>query len=167
LFFLFLFSFMIPFEAIVVPLYKISGIILNTRTALILPMVGNGMIVFLYRQFFLDIPDSLIDSARIDGAGTMRIFFELITPLSKPVIISASLMMFILQWDAFLWPMVAASNSNLKIIQVAISEFVGENFTDWTLIYAATTIAIIIPTLILLPLQKYFIQGISNTGLKE
>jgi multiple sugar transport system permease protein len=60
-----------------------------------------------------------------------------------------------------------ASNSNLKIIQVAISEFVGENFTDWTLIYAATTIAIIIPTLILLPLQKYFIQGISNTGLKE
>jgi len=128
--------------------------------------VGHGMIVFLYRQFFQEIPDALLESARIDGAGTMRIFFQLMVPLSKPVIISASLMMFIQQWDAFLWPMVAASNSNLKVIQVAISEFVGENFTDWTLIYAATSIAIIIPALILLPLQKYFIQGVYSGSVK-
>lgn len=169
LFFLFLFSFMVPFEVISIPLYKICGGmgILNSRAALILPMIGHGMIVFLYRQFFHDIPDALLESARIDGAGTARIFFQLIVPLSKPVIISASLMMFIQQWDAFIWPMVAASDSNLKVIQVAISEFVGETYTDWTLIYAATAIAIIIPALILLPLQKYYIQGVSSAGLKE
>lgn len=169
LFFLFLFSFMIPFEVIAIPLYKTSGAlgILGSRWALILPMVGNGMIVFLYRQFFQDIPDSLIESAVIDGAGTLRIFFQLMVPLSKPVIISAGLMTFIQQWDAFLWPLVAASSKELKVVQVAISEFVGENFTDWTLIYAATTIAILIPALLLLPLQKYYIQGVAGTGLKE
>lgn len=169
LFTIFLFSFMIPFEVISIPLYKTTGNLglLNTRLALILPMMGNGMIIFLYRQFFKDIPDALIDSAVIDGAGTLRIFFWLITPLSKPVIISASLMMFIQQWDAFLWPMVAASDSKLKVLQVAISELYGETYTDWTLVYAATVIAIMIPTLFVLPLQKYYIKGVAGTGIKE
>ncbi|GAB6277140.1 MAG: carbohydrate ABC transporter permease [Rectinema sp.] len=169
LFTIYLFSFMIPFEMIAVPLYKTVGLlgILETRSALILPMVANGMIVFLYRQFFQDIPDSLIESAVIDGAGTLRIFFQLLVPLSKPVIISASLMMFIQQWDAFLWPLVAATKKSLKVIQVAISEFNGEFTIQWGTIFAATTVAIVIPIAILLPLQKYYIQGISSTGLKE
>ena len=169
LFTIFLFSFMIPFEVISIPLYKTTDSmgLLNTRLALILPMMGNGMIIFLYRQFFMEIPDSLIEAAVIDGAGPLRIFFSLITPLSKPVIISASLMMFIQQWDAFLWPMVAASDSKLKVVQVAISELYGETYTDWTLIYASTVIAILIPTLFVLPLQKYYIKGVAGTGLKE
>ena len=169
LFTIFLFSFMIPFEVISIPLYKTTGNLglLNTRLALILPMTGNGMIIFLYRQFFKEIPDALIDSAGIDGAGTLRIFFWLITPLSKPVIISASLMMFIQQWDAFLWPMVAASDAKLKVLQVAISELYGETYTDWTLVYAATVIAILIPTMFVLPLQKYYIKGVAGTGIKE
>jgi ABC-type glycerol-3-phosphate transport system permease component len=169
LFAMYLFSFMIPFEMIAIPLYRTVGLlgILETRSALILPMVSNGMIVFLYRQFFQDIPDSLIESAVIDGAGTLRIFFQLLVPLSKPVIISASLMMFIQQWDAFLWPLVAATKRSLKVIQVAISEFNGEFTIQWGTIFAATTVAIAIPIAILLPLQKYYIQGISSTGLKE
>lgn len=169
LFSLYLFSFMIPFEMIALPMYKTVGAmgILNTRIALILPMVANGMIVFLYRQFFKDIPDSIIESALIDGASTLRIFFQLITPLSKPVIISASLMTFIQQWDAFLWPLVAASTKNLKVIQVAIAEFTGEDIVQWGVILAATCIAILIPTSILIPLQKYYIMGISSSGMKE
>lgn len=169
LFTVFLFSFMIPFEVIAIPLYKTTDAmgLLNTRLALILPMVGNGMIVFLYRQFFMEIPDSLMESAVIDGAGALKIFFRLLVPLSKPVIISASLMMFIQQWDAFLWPMVAASSKGLKVVQVAISELYGENFTDWTLIYAATVIAILIPVSFILPLQKYYIRGVAGTGVKE
>lgn len=169
LFSMYLFSFMIPFEMIAIPLYKTAGIlgILETRSALILPMVANGMIVFLYKQFFQDIPDSLIESAVIDGAGMLRIFFQLLVPLSKPVIISASLMTFIQQWDAFLWPLVAATDKNLKVIQVAISDFTGEFGVQWGTIFAATTVAIAIPVAILVPLQKYYIQGISSTGLKE
>jgi len=169
IFLVFLFSFMIPFEVIAIPLYKTCSAlgIINNRAALILPMIGNGMIVFLYMQFFKDIPDSLLESARIDGAGTLRIYFRLIVPLSVPVIISASLMTFIQQWDAFLWPLVAASSKSLKVMQVAIAEFTGENFTDWTLIYSATSIAIFIPAMILIPLQKFFIQGVAGTGLKE
>ncbi len=169
LFGVYLFSFMIPFEMIAIPLYRTAGAlgILETRSALILPMVANGMIVFLYRQFFQDVPDALIESAYIDGAGLLRIFFQLLVPLSKPVIISASLMIFIQQWDAFLWPLVAATNKNLKVVQVAISEFTGEFTVQWGTIFAATTIAIAIPVGILIPLQKYYIQGISSTGLKE
>jgi multiple sugar transport system permease protein len=169
LFTLYLFSFMIPFEMIAVPLYMIAGTlgILETRAALILPMVANGMIVFLYRQFFRDIPDSLLESAVIDGAGTLRIFFQLLVPLSTPVIISASLMMFIQQWDAFLWPLVAATDRSLKVIQVAISDFNGEFDIRWGAIFAATAIAIAIPAGILIPLQKYYVQGVSSTGLKE
>jgi len=169
LFGIYLFSFMIPFEMIAIPLYKTVGAfgILETRTALILPMIANGMIVFLYRQFFQDIPDALIESAYIDGAGLLRVFFQLLVPLSKPVIISASLMIFIQQWDAFLWPLVAATNKSLKVVQVAISEFTGEFTVQWGTIFAATTIAIAIPIGILIPLQKFYIQGISSTGLKE
>ncbi|MGB4586196.1 MAG: carbohydrate ABC transporter permease [Rectinemataceae bacterium] len=169
LFSIYLFSFMIPFEMIAIPLYKTAGAlgILETRFALILPMVANGMIVFLYRQFFQDIPDALIESAYIDGAGLLRIFFQLLVPLSKPVIISASLMIFIQQWDAFLWPLVAATDKSLKVVQVAISEFTGEFTVQWGTIFAATTIAIAIPIGILIPLQKYYIQGISSAGLKE
>lgn len=169
LFSLYLFSFVIPFEMIAVPLYSTVGKmgILNTRLALILPMVANGMIVFLYRQFFKDIPDSLIESARMDGANTLRIFFQLITPLSKPVIISASLMMFIQQWDAFLWPLVAASTKALKVIQVAIAELNGEEKVMWGVILAGTAITILIPTSILVPLQKYYIMGVSSSGMKE
>ena len=169
LFTIFLFSFMIPFEVIAIPLYKTTDSMgmLNTRLALILPMVGNGMIVFLYRQFFKEIPDALMESAVIDGAGPLKIFFRLLVPLSKPVIISASLMIFIQQWDAFLWPMVAASSKELKVVQVAISELYGETFTDWTLIYAATVVAIFIPVSLILPLQKYYIRGVAGTGVKE
>ena len=76
-------------------------------------------------------------------------------------------MMFIQQWDAFLWPMVAASDSKLKVLQVAISELYGETYTDWTLVYAATVIAILIPTMFVLPLQKYYIKGVAGTGIKE
>lgn len=169
LFLVFLFSFMIPFEVIAIPLYKTCDAlgILNSRAALILPMVGNGMIVFLYMQFFSDIPDALLESARIDGASTLNTYFQIFVPLSVPVMISASLMMFIQQWDAFLWPLVAASGKELKVMQVAIAEFTGEHYTDWTLIFAATSVAILVPAAVLIPLQKYFIQGVAGTGLKE
>ena len=168
LFVLFLFSFMIPFEMIAVPLYKTaeSLSLIDKYAALILPMVANGMIVFLYRQFFKDIPDSLIEAATIDGAGMVRTFFQIIVPVSKPVIISASLMLFIKQWDAFLWPMLATTKNSMQVIQVAISGFTLEFTVLWGVIFAATVIAIVIPVLILVPLQRYYIKGAVTSGLK-
>jgi len=168
LFVIYLFSFMIPFEMIAVPLYKTAESLnlIDTYSALILPMVANGMIVFLYTQFFKDIPDSLIEAATIDGAGFFRIFFSIIVPVSKPVIISASLMLFIKQWDAFLWPMIATTKNDMQVIQVAISNFTLEFTVLWGVIFAATIIAIIIPVLTLIPLQKYYIKGAVTSGLK-
>jgi multiple sugar transport system permease protein/putative chitobiose transport system permease protein len=140
--------------------------LIDTYAALILPMVANGMIVFLYRQFFKDIPDSLIEAATIDGAGKIRTFFQIIVPVSKPVIISASLMLFIKQWDAFLWPMLATTKNSMQVIQVAISGFTLEFTVLWGVIFAATVIAIVIPVLILVPLQRYYIKGAVTSGLK-
>ncbi len=169
LFVIYLFSFMIPFEMIAVPLYKTAESLhlIDTYAALVLPMVANGMIVFLYRQFFLDVPDSLLEAAKIDGAGHTRTFFQIVVPISKPVIISAGLMLFVKQWDAFLWPLLAATRRSMKVIQVAISEFTLEFTVLWNVIFAATVVAILIPTCILLPLQKYYIKGAAASGIKE
>jgi len=169
LFLIYLFSFMIPFEMIAVPLYKTAEIfnLIDHYSAMVLPMAANGMIVFLYRQFFMDIPDSLMEAATIDGAGKLRTFFQIIVPVSKPVIISASLMLFIKQWDAFLWPMLATTKPAMKVIQVAISEFTLEFTILWNIIFAATVVAILIPACVLLPLQKYYIKGAAASGLKE
>lgn len=169
LFIIYLFSFMIPFEMVAVPLYKTAeGLnLIDHYSAMVLPMAANGMIVFLYRQFFSDIPDSLMEAATIDGAGKVRTFFQIIVPVSKPVIISASLMLFIKQWDAFLWPMLATTKPAMKVIQVAISEFTLEFTVLWNIIFAATVVAILIPACVLLPLQKYYIKGAAASGLKE
>lgn len=169
LFAFYLLSFMVPFEVIAIPLYKVVDNfgMLDSYSALIIPLVANGLIVFMFKQFFQDIPDSLIESAIIDGASTMRIFWQIIVPLSKPVIISASLIMFMQQWDAFLWPMIAATGKDMRVIQVALSLFKQEYTVFWNIIFAGSIVAISIPAILVIPLQKYYIQGVSNTGLKE
>ncbi|TDF93314.1 carbohydrate ABC transporter permease [Paenibacillus piri] len=169
LFGLVLLTFMIPFEVIAIPLYglvKVFGWI-DTYYGLIVPAVANGLVIFLYRQFFLDLPDSLIESARMDGASWWKIYTAVVMPLCKPVTISAGLMLFISQWESFMWPLIATRSKEYKVIQVAMSDFTTEHATLWNEMYAVSVIAVIIPILLLLPLQRYFIQGVTNTGIKE
>jgi multiple sugar transport system permease protein len=158
----------VPFEAIAVPLYRIVSKMnmLDTYWALLLPAFANGMVVFMFKQFFDGVPNSLLESAVIDRAGPIRIFFQIILPLSKPAMIGGGMIMFFGQWSSFLWPLMAARSNNMKVIQVALSDFKTQFSTDWGLIYAASTISILIPVILLLPLQKYYVQGISTTGIK-
>ncbi|AJY75133.1 carbohydrate ABC transporter permease [Paenibacillus beijingensis] len=169
LFVLVLLTFMIPFEVIAIPLYSLVNSLgwIDTYAGIIVPGIANGLVVFLFRQFFLELPKSLVESARMDGASWVRVFANIVMPLCKPVTVSASLLIFIQQWESFMWPLIATRSKEYKVIQVALSDFVTEYATYWNEMFAAAILSVIIPVLVLLPLQRYYVQGIANTGAKE
>ena len=162
-------TFMIPFSAIALPLYQIvSGLhMVDTYWGLILPAVANGLSIFLFRQAFMDIPSSYLEAARLDGASWPRIYFSVYMRMSVSIIISAGIIIFMDQWEAFLWPLIAGRSQAMKVIQVAIADLSQDNEIFWNQIFAACTISIVVPVAIVLPLQKYYIMGISSSGVKE
>lgn len=168
LFVLVVVSFMIPFEAIAIPLYSIVHDLgwLNTFKALIVPGIANGLTVFLFRQFFSGIPTELVEAATMDGASRLRIYATIFLPLSKPAIVSGSLLLFVSQWEAFLWPILSANRPDIRLIQVALSYINTQYTTYWNQIFAGAVIAGIIPLILILPLQRYYVSGISSTGIK-
>lgn len=169
MFLLVLFAIMIPFDAIAIPMYTIVTKLgwIDTYQAIILPAVANGMTIFMFRQSFRDINDSLIEAARIDGAGEFRTFWQIIMPVSIPSIISGSLVMFTSQWNAFMWPLLVARSDKLTMLQVALTDFQLENGTMWAELFAGITISMLIPCMILIPFQKYYIRGIGSSGMKD
>lgn len=169
LFLLVLLSYMVPFELIAINLY---GMIIDlkwvdTYWALIIPSIPNGMIIFLFRQFFLSFPDYLIEAAYIDGLDTFRIFFKIVLPNSKAVCISAGLVLFINQWESFLWPILVTRTQEMSTVQIALSNFSTQYTQNWNQIFAGSLIAFLLPVAIILPLQKFFAAGMTATGAKE
>ena len=169
LFLFVLLSFMVPFETIVIPLYILmaSWNWTDTYFALILPAVANGLAIFIFKQFFQEIPNSLIDAAKIDGASWPKIYLRIIFPISKPVMICTSIMLLLLQWDSFFWPLVVATEERMTVLQVAIARFWTRHGVQWNLALAGSMFASIIPVVIFLLLQRYYVQGIALSGLKE
>lgn len=162
-------TFLIPFEAIAIPLYMLVRKLgwINTIYALIIPAISNGLTIFLFRQFFLGIPNDLKEAAIIDGAGWFRIYWQIYLPLAKPAAISAGLLLFLSQWQAFVWPLLATQSANLRMVQVWIAySTVTEYTVIWNYLLAAGVITAIIPIILIFPLQKFFIRGISTSGLK-
>lgn len=161
-------SFMVPFEAIAIPLYSVANSLglVNTYLGMILPAAADGLVAFLFIQFFKDIPPSLIEAARIDGAKWPRIYFKIIMPICVPVFITAGLMIFMTQWNAYLWPLLVGRTKEIRTIQIALSEFRGEFAIQWTYIYAGAALSALIPIALFLPLQKYFVEGITAGGVK-
>jgi multiple sugar transport system permease protein len=168
LFFLTVLSFLVPFEAISIPLYSVIKTFawIDSYYALIVPGLANGVVIFLFRQFFLQIPRELAEAARLDGANWPTILWRIYVPLSKPVIVSAGLLIFLFQWESFLWPLICTRSEHLKVIQVALAGFQQRYTTIWNELFAASTIATLIPLIILLPLQRFYIQGVTAAGFK-
>ena len=168
LFAIFIVSFMVPIDSIALPLYTmISGFgMVNTMWALILPGISNGLAMFLFTQFFKEIPVSLLEAARIDGANLRQTFFSVVAPLSIPIFITAGLMIFINEWNNYFWPLLVVRSEEMRTIQVALAYFKDENETFWSYIYAAATISTVAPILVFLPLQKYFVQGVTAGSVK-
>ena len=161
-------SFMLPFEAIALPLYSVTQQLgwIDTVAALVVPSIANGLAIFLFYQFFRQVPKDYYEAARLEGAGTLTILFRIYVPLSMPTCISAALMLFIFQWEAFLWPLLAMPSQEFKVIQVGMASFQEQYSTSWNELFAVAVITALIPILLLLPLQKYYVQGLAGSGIK-
>jgi ABC-type glycerol-3-phosphate transport system permease component len=163
-----LISFMMPGDAIVLPLYILVQSMgwVDTFYGLIVPGIADGLVLFLFTQFFRDIPRSLIEAARVDGAGWLTIFIKIIIPSSVVVFITAGLMTFMGVWNSYFWPLLVARSRNIQMIQTALAATKTEHSTDWAVLYAGSIIAAMVPLFLFLPLQKYFVQGYIGSGIK-
>lgn len=163
------FSFLVPEEVVALPLSAIfaGAGLQNTYIALIMPFVGSGIVIFLLRQFFLAVPRSLIEAAQIDGAGWLRIFLEIFLPLSRPALISAGIILFQGQWQAYLWPLLVTTRQDMFLAPITLGLMVGEHTSDYGQIFAASTILSLIPAAILLSFQRFFTDSAAMSGVKE
>jgi len=161
-------SFLIPFDAIAIPLASLfrEWNLQNTFLGLILPGIGNGMAIFLLRTFFLAIPEELVEAGRLDGLGWWGIFTRIYLPLSRPALIGAGLMLFLFQWQAYVWPLLMGTDRDHILGPVALSNLQGQFAVDYGVLFAASMILVVIPLAIILGFQRYFIQSVTTSGLK-
>lgn len=144
--------------------------LLNSYTGLILPLVATATGTFLYRQFFLTIPDELVEAARMDGAGPLRFLWDILIPLSKTNIAALATIMFVYAWNQYLWPLlVITDRENYGMVVVQLSDLVPDQLTTgggtptWHLAMAATLVVMLPPILIVILMQRWFVRGLINT----
>ncbi|MEW5865396.1 MAG: carbohydrate ABC transporter permease [Bacillota bacterium] len=168
-FILVLATMMVPFESTVIPLYLVvRGMKMhNTYSGLIVPWIANPFIVFLMRQFFLTIPKDLDEAAIIDGCSHLGVLRHVILPNSKSILVTAGLMSFLWSWDAFLWPLIIIESPAKMVIQVAISSLNTQEVVYWGRVFAACTVASLPTVAAFLALQRYYVQGIAFSGMKQ
>jgi multiple sugar transport system permease protein/putative chitobiose transport system permease protein len=162
-------SFLIPFDSIAVPLAQVfrDFNLQNSYAGLILPGIGNGLAVFLLRQFFLGIPRELAEAAMVDGLGWAGIFLRIYVPLSKPALIGAALILFVFQWQAYLWPLLIAPNPDYHVASVAIASFAGQYDVDYGQMFGGAVFTALLPMAVLLVFQRYFIASFATSGSKD
>lgn len=167
LFFAYLATLMIPGQVTLIPVFVIikSMGLMNTYPALILPII-NAFGVFLIKQFMANVPNELLEAARIDGCGENRIFFTIVIPLIKAVLVSLTIFTFITAWNDFLWPLVIASKPNMKTLTLAIAALKGNYSTNYGLVMSGATLTFLPPFLLYMFLQRQFIEGIALNGIK-
>jgi multiple sugar transport system permease protein len=169
LFVLVLVSFMIPFQAILIPLFDVVRRLgmTNTYQAVFLPFAASAFAVFILRQAFQEIPVDTIDAARIDGASDLQLFRLVCLPMIKPALATVVLLTFVDAWNSFLWPLIVLNDPSKQVVQIAIANTARPGLTpDFGLIFAGATIATLPALIVFLALQRYFVQGVALTGLK-
>jgi len=158
----------IPAQVTMLPLFlmlKYMGV-LNTYFAIIIPGMANIFGIFLIRQYVFSIPDSLIESARIDGASEFQIYVRVVLPLAKPVLITLAIFSFLGTWNDFLWPLIALTDSSMFTLPVALANLMGEHTKDPELMMAGSVLTILPVIILFLALQKYYIKGIMAGSVK-
>ena len=164
-----LMAMMIPYVALFVPQFFVIvqlGLV-NTLTAMVLPIAVMPIAVFIMRQFADSIPDDLLEAARLDGAGEFRIFFGIFLPLLGPAVATVAIITFLNSWNYFLWPLIVAQSEETYTLPVGLSiASQAANSTDYGLLLAGAVVVLLPVLLLFLFLQKYFVRGIAVTGLK-
>ncbi len=160
---------MLPLEVTMVPLFLIIKRLdwANSYQGLIVPFLVDGFGVFLMRQYMMSIPKDLIDSARIDGASELRIFWMIVLPLCKPALVALAVFTFREAWDMYIWPLIIITKDSLRTLPLGISLFMSSYGTSWDQLMAIAVLGTLPMILLFFFLQRAFIQGIAATGLKE
>lgn len=159
---------MVPTQITMIPVFLLLKrlAMLNTYRGLILPGVATAFNIFFLRQFMQSIPEELLEAARIDGAGEFFIFFKIVLPLTKPALAALGIFSFTGAWNQFLWPLIIATSEKMYTLPVAISNLTGQFSSAYGLQMAASVMATLPIIIIFLFAQKYFIRGITLSGLK-
>lgn len=169
LFRLLLASMVIPAQVAMLPLFlmlKEMGLV-NTYGGVIVPGMASIFGIFLIRQYALSIPDSLLDAARIDGAGEFRIYRTLVLPLCRPILVTLTIFTFMGAWNDFLWPLIILTDSDLYTLPVALANLLGEHVQDAELMMAGSVLTVLPVVVLFLLLQKYYIEGLILGSVKE
>jgi len=158
----------LPMEAILLPLYiemtQLNWV--NTKAALIVPFVAKCFSIYMFQQFFSEIPDELIEAASIDGCGTIKTFFNIVVPISKTVYATVFILDFVLHWNDFMWPFLAMTGEENRTIQLAVQSFFGTQPVHYSAIMAALVISAIPMIIMFIFMQKYYVEGIASSGIK-
>jgi multiple sugar transport system permease protein len=163
----FLATIMVPFQAMLIPYFvlvsKLGG--LDTYWGLIVPTLANSQAVFLMRQFIRGLPDELFDSAKVDGAGEWRTFWQIVLPLTRPILATLGVFVFLWHWNDFLWPLVVAQSGDMRTLTVGLATLHGED-VPLAQLMAGATVTVLPCLLVFALLQRYLVTSIATTGLK-
>ena len=157
---------MLPVEVRILPTYKVLSDLnmLNTYAGLTVPLIASATATFLFRQFFLTVPDELVEAARVDGAGPMRFFKDILVPLSRTSIAALFVIQFIYGWNQYLWPLIVTTSEDMYPIVLGIKRAIfGEIYVEWNVVMATAILAMLPPALVVILMQKWFVKGLVET----
>jgi sn-glycerol 3-phosphate transport system permease protein len=159
---------MLPVEVRILPTYKVVSDLgmLNTYAGLTVPLIASATATFLFRQFFLTVPDELVEAARIDGAGPMRFFLDVLLPLSRTAIAALFVIQFIYGWNQYLWPLLVTTSEDMAPIVMGIKRMIsggGDAAIDWNVVMATAILAMLPPALVVVLMQRWFVKGLVDT----
>ncbi|MDQ5850080.1 MAG: sn-glycerol-3-phosphate ABC transporter permease UgpE [Pseudomonadota bacterium] len=158
---------MLPVEVRIIPTFKVVSDLgmLNSYVGLTLPLIASATATFLFRQFFLTIPEELAEASRIDGAGPMRFFFDVVLPLSKTSIAALVVIQFIYGWNQYLWPLLITTDESMYTTVIGIKRMIvgGDALTEWNLVMATAMLALLPPAAVVVLMQKWFVKGLVET----
>lgn len=166
-FWLIFLTLMLPVEVRISPTYKVVADLgmLNTYAGLTIPLIASATATFLFRQFFLTIPEELAEAARIDGAGPMRFFRDVMWPLSRTNVLALFVIMFIHGWNQYLWPLLATTDQSMYPIGIGIKRLIsgGDAAVEWNMVMATLILAMLPPGLVVVIMQKWFVKGLVDS----
>lgn len=158
---------MLPVEVRIMPTYKVVSDLgmLNSFAGLTIPLIASATATFLFRQFFLTVPDELVEAARMDGAGPMRFFKDVLLPLSKTSIAALFVIQFIYGWNQYLWPLLATTSEDMYPVVIGIKRMIagGDAANEWNVVMATALLAMLPPAIVVILMQRWFIKGLVDT----
>jgi sn-glycerol 3-phosphate transport system permease protein len=157
---------MLPVEVRIGPTYEVIASLglLNTYAGLTVPLIASATATFLFRQFFMTIPDELVEAARVDGAGPMRFFWDVLLPMSRTSMAALFVIQFIYGWNQYLWPLLVTTDESMYPIVLGIKRLItGEAYTEWNIVMATAMLAMLPPAIVVLAMQKWFVKGLVDS----